>query len=189
MRGLEAAIDGAVVFRTPPSSISSLRPLFDDGKTCERTSRAFYSVTNYLAFEEIQGLGPRLAILDRYYHSTCAYTVSCLSLKDLYKADLAVFEWPRDLPRPDLALQLQMSEEERKERLATRKDGHGKWEKLLEDDPTFAKRVKTAFSRQSREAKRNSGNFCKLTPVNAKGSIDEVLNEAKHALASAGFSL
>ena len=39
VRGLEAAIDGAVVFRTPPTSISDLRPLFDDGNTSERTSR------------------------------------------------------------------------------------------------------------------------------------------------------
>ena len=69
--------------------------------------RAFYSVSNYLAMEEIQELGPRLAILDRYYHSTCAYGVSSLSLSDLYKADREVFEWPHDLPRPNLALQLQ----------------------------------------------------------------------------------
>ena len=185
VQGLEAAIEGAAVFRTPPSTISSLRPLFDDGNTRERTSRAFYAVTNYLAVEEIQSLGPRLAILDRFYHSTCAYTVSCLSLTDLYRADLAVFEWPHDLPRPNLALQLQMSEEKRKERLATRQDGHGKWERLLEADPTFAKRVKTAFSRQS----RNNGNFCKLTPVDAKGAVGDVLEEAKHALAKAGFSV
>ena len=78
----------------------------------------------------------------------------------------------------------QISEDKRKERLATRQDGHGKWEKLFETDPTFANRVKTAFRRQS----RNSGNFCKLTPVDAKGAVDEVLEEAKQALASAGFS-
>ena len=36
---LGAAIEGAAVFRTPPSSISSLRPLFDDGNISERTSR------------------------------------------------------------------------------------------------------------------------------------------------------
>ena len=74
---------------------------------CTLDSRAFYAVTNYLAFEEIQSVGPRVAILDRYYHSTCAYTVSRLSLNDLYRADLAIFEWPLDLPKPNLALQLQ----------------------------------------------------------------------------------
>ena len=73
--GLEAAIEGAVAFRTPPPSVSPLRPVFDDGNTSERASRAFYAVTNYLAFEEIQSARPRLAILDRCYHSTCAYTL------------------------------------------------------------------------------------------------------------------
>ena len=73
--GLEAAIEGAVAYRTPPPSVSPLRPLFDGGSVSERSSRAFYAVTNYLAFEEIQRAGPRLAILDRCYHSTCAYTL------------------------------------------------------------------------------------------------------------------
>ena len=73
--GLEAAIEGAVAYRTPPPSVSPLRPLFDGGNVSERASRAFYAVTNYLAFEEIQRAGPRLAILDRCYHSTCAYTL------------------------------------------------------------------------------------------------------------------
>ena len=107
VRGLEADIEGAVAFHTPPSSIAPLRRLFDNSDTSERTSRAFYSVTNYLALEEIQELRPRLAILDRYYHSTCAYSVSSLTLSELYKADREVFEWPHDLPRPNLSLQLQ----------------------------------------------------------------------------------
>ena len=115
----------------------------------------------------------------------CECSLSRLSLTDLYRADVAVFEWPRDLPRPNLALQLQMSEERRRERLATRPDGHGKWERLLEVDPTFSKRVKTAYSRQS----RNRGSFCKLTPVDAKGTAEEVLEMAQQALASAGFQI
>ena len=76
-----------------------------------------------------------------------------------------------------------MSEGRRRERLATRPDGHGKWEKLLETDKTFSMRVKTAYSRQS----RNGENFCKLTPVDAKGTAEEVLEVAQQALASAGF--
>ena len=84
---------------------------------------------------------------------------------------------------------MQMSEPKRRERLATRRGGHGKWERLLEADPTFADRVKAAYSRQSRAAKRNNGNFCKLTPVDAKGTRAEVLEEAKHALTKAGLLL
>ena len=76
-----------------------------------------------------------------------------------------------------------MSEKRRRERLATRPYGHGKWERLLEADPTFSERVKTGYSRQS----RNGGNFCKLTPVDAKGTAEEVLEVAQQALASAGF--
>ena len=115
----------------------------------------------------------------------CEQSLSRLSLPELYRADLAVFEWPRDLPMPNLALQLQMSEERRRERLATRPDGHGKWERLLESEKTFSMRVKTAYSRQS----RNGGNFCKLTPVDAKGTAEEVLEVAQQALASAGFQI
>jgi radical S-adenosyl methionine domain-containing protein 2 len=170
---LQAFGDAAQKFRTPPSSIAALRPAFDSEHICEETARAFYSASNYLACAEIAAQRPTVAIMDRFYHSTCAYTLGRLPISSLMATERRKFEWPADLPKPDLAVQLYMPEDARKHRLQGRTDGHGKWERLFASDPSFASRVTMAYQRQS----RRQGSFCKLHRVDASGSIQDIVDQ------------
>jgi hypothetical protein len=142
-----AAALGARTARTPPESLRSLRPLFDG--LDEPITRAFYTCGNYTAAEELKtgsftfeqtsgmtdrseidtvalarttsGL-PQVTIVDRFYHSTCAYTVGAATktVDGVHRLDEEVFQWPVDLPWPALVLLLDMDDDKRMARIRAR---------------------------------------------------------------------
>lgn len=66
---------------------------------------------------------PRCFFLLRYWHSTATYTIATEvsgGLQDLPPARHPIYQWPRDLLKPDLVLLLSVSPEERARRLQDR---------------------------------------------------------------------
>lgn len=140
---------------TPPASIAGVRNVFD---ACGGiVSRAFYMASNYLMQREIRQqarLHPHTVfIADRWYGSTCAYSVAWKNTTghpDAVDAlDQSVFSWPHDLDRPSLMLILQVDHNVRQKRVATRGvlNGPNPWDLRLAVDHNLGKRIMRALFR------------------------------------------
>eukprot|EP00854_Cymbomonas_tetramitiformis_P030697 gene30697-38428_t len=124
-KAIATDMDDAIYMRTPPASLASVRPIFDqiDNAT---TSRAFYAMSNYMLMHEIHdawqshnNISRKLCIIvDRWYGSTLAYSVakSCSSVDDIHRLPGELFNWPHDLLEPELVIVLQLAEEIRNKR-------------------------------------------------------------------------
>ena len=72
----------AITTKTPSSSLKEIRPLWDHRGGI--LARAFYMVSNYVLAYEIDTAdeynamkdGNRVIVIDRWYASTCAYTIA-----------------------------------------------------------------------------------------------------------------
>lgn len=120
MKWLSEKLDGAAVC-TPPPQWADIRPLYRDED--EGVARAFYSVANYMAADEIlaAGRGAPFVVVDRWWCSTCAMALA----NQLTRATLppegdAVYQWPADLPRPDAGFFLHVDEAIRVARIRKR---------------------------------------------------------------------
>jgi len=122
---------GFEAYKTPPSSVSHIRPLFDDSKTNRSVSRAFYACANYICSDEIIRIS-KPCVIDRFYASTSCYTLAANSKQ----ASIQSFKWPDDLVVPTLILYLNLSEEERRKRLSKRGEDYTENEALLECEET-----------------------------------------------------
>ncbi|XP_031466864.1 UMP-CMP kinase 2, mitochondrial isoform X2 [Phasianus colchicus] len=133
---------GAVLLRSPPACISQWRTIFDEEPTPIR--RAFYAAGNYILASEIAKASTQApVIVDRYWHSTAAYTIATETdgnIQNLPPDHDAVYKWPEDLLKPDLVLLLTVSPEERARRLEGRGLERTKEEAELEANSLFRQR-------------------------------------------------
>ncbi|TRZ16152.1 hypothetical protein HGM15179_010967 [Zosterops borbonicus] len=128
-----------VLLRSPPPCISQWRTVFDDEPT--PIKRAFYAAGNYILASEIAKASTQApVIIDRYWHSTAAYTIATETsgkVQDLPPAQDEVYQWPEDLLKPDLVLLLTVDPEERVRRLQHRGLEKTKEEAELEANSLF----------------------------------------------------
>ncbi|NWI62441.1 CMPK2 kinase, partial [Todus mexicanus] len=131
-----------VLLRSPPACISQWRTVFDNEPT--PIKRAFYAAGNYILASEIAKASTRApVIIDRYWHSTAAYTIATEingKVQDLPPAHDEVYQWPADLLKPDLVLLLTVDPEERVRRLQRRGLEKTKEEAELEVNSLFRQR-------------------------------------------------
>ncbi|XP_006910471.2 UMP-CMP kinase 2, mitochondrial, partial [Pteropus alecto] len=139
----------AVLLKSPPACISQWRKLFDDEPTIIR--RAFYSLGNYIVASEIAKESTKSpVIVDRYWHSTATYTIATEvsgGLQHLPPARHPIYQWPRDLLKPDLVLLLSVSPEERARRLQDRGLERTREEAELEANSIFRQKVEVSYQR------------------------------------------
>lgn len=119
--------------------MDNIRVLFEDAELELRT--AFYQLGNYLAAWRIaQDLTNNPVVLDRFWHSTCAFAVAQYVTNNpsepLPDAGSVSLNWPEDLLKPDIVLLLHVSEAKRLERISNRQ-GVTKQENLLKDNTNF----------------------------------------------------
>ncbi|XP_027496723.1 UMP-CMP kinase 2, mitochondrial [Corapipo altera] len=138
-----------ILLRSPPPCISQWRTVFDDEPT--PIKRAFYAAGNYILASEIAKASTQApVIIDRYWHSTAAYTIATETngkVKDLPPAHDEVYQWPEDLLKPDLVLLLTVDPEERVQRLQRRGLEKTKEEAELEANSLFRQRVEESYRR------------------------------------------
>ncbi|NWX07651.1 CMPK2 kinase, partial [Caloenas nicobarica] len=158
----------AVLLRSPPPCISQWRTIFDDQPA--PIKRAFYAAGNYILASEIAKASTQApVIIDRYWHSTAAYTIATEvngKVQDLPPAHDEVYRWPEDLLKPDLVLLLTVDPEERVRRLQCRGLEKTKEEAELEANSLFRQRVEESYRRMVNPA---------CQEVDASTSKEEVL--------------
>lgn len=139
----------AVILKSPPACIGQWRKIFDDEPTIIR--RAFYSLGNYIVASEIAKASTKSpVIVDRYWHSTATYAIATEvsgGVQHLPPADHPIYQWPRDLLKPDLVLLLTVSPEERLQRLEGRGMEKTKEEAELETNSIFRQKVEISYKR------------------------------------------
>nr|XP_045739984.2 UMP-CMP kinase 2, mitochondrial [Mirounga angustirostris] len=139
----------AVLLRSPPACISQWRKIFDDEPTIIR--RAFYSLGNYIVASEIAKASTKSpVIVDRYWHSTATYAIATEvtgGLQHLPPAHHPIYQWPRDLLKPDLVLLLTVSPEERMRRIERRGMERTREEAELEANSIFRQKVEVSYQR------------------------------------------
>uniref|UniRef100_A0A8C0QAR4 UMP-CMP kinase 2, mitochondrial n=1 Tax=Canis lupus familiaris TaxID=9615 RepID=A0A8C0QAR4_CANLF len=158
----------AALLKSPPACISQWRKIFDDEPTIIR--RAFYSLGNYIVASEIAKESTKSpVIVDRYWHSTATYAIATEvtgGLQHLPPVHHSIYQWPRDLLKPDLVLLLTVSPEERMRRIQGRGMERTREETELEANSIFRQKVEMSYQRME-----NPG--CLL--VDASPSREEVL--------------
>nr|XP_008516414.1 PREDICTED: UMP-CMP kinase 2, mitochondrial [Equus przewalskii] len=139
----------AVLLKSPPSCIGQWRKIFDDEPTIIR--RAFYSLGNYIVASEIAIESTKSpVIVDRYWHSTASYAIATEvsgGLQHLPPAHHPIYQWPRDLLKPDLVLLLTVSPKERMHRIEGRGMEKTREEAELETDNIFRQKVEESYQR------------------------------------------
>uniref|UniRef100_A0A8U7MPY5 UMP-CMP kinase 2, mitochondrial n=1 Tax=Corvus moneduloides TaxID=1196302 RepID=A0A8U7MPY5_CORMO len=157
-----------VLLRSPPACISQWRTVFDDEPTLVK--RAFYAAGNYILASEIAKASTQApVIVDRYWHSTAAYTIATETsgeVQDLPPVQDEVYQWPEDLLKPDLVLLLTVDPDERVRRLQHRGLQKTKEEAELEANNLFRQRVEESYRRMVNPA---------CQEVDASPSKEEVL--------------
>lgn len=115
-RTLAEKLEGTVIC-TPPVEWSQVRSLFRS--LDEHTSRAFYSITNYMAAEDMAAAAMHSwVIVDRWWCSTCAMALAnTCTLATLPPAGDAIYAWPEDLPMFDAGFYLHVDEAIRQARI------------------------------------------------------------------------
>ncbi|EFB18345.1 hypothetical protein PANDA_010124 [Ailuropoda melanoleuca] len=140
----------AVLLKSPPACISQWRKIFDDEPTIIR--RAFYSLGNYIVASEIAKESSKSpVIVDRYWHSTATYAIATEvtgGLQHLPPAHHPIYQWPRDLLKPDLVLLLTVSPEERMHRIEGRGMERTREEAELEANSVFRQKYVSRRARQ-----------------------------------------
>ncbi|NXG61535.1 CMPK2 kinase, partial [Hemiprocne comata] len=139
----------ATLLKSPPACISQWRTIFDDETASIK--RAFYAAGNYILASEIAKASTQApVIIDRYWHSTAAYTIATEingKVQDLPPTHDEVYQWPEDLLKPDLVLLLTVDPTERIRRLQHRGLEKTKEEAELEANSLFRHRVEESYRR------------------------------------------
>ena len=120
--------------------------------------------------------------MDRYYHSTAAYTLggACASTGEALPAP--AFAWPPDLPPPALVLLLRMDDGARVRRLHARGvAGWGPTEAAQQADAGLARRIDDAYARVTPPA------GCCVRVLDADARPDALCAAALAACAQAGL--
>ena len=185
VQSLAETFQGAPM-KTPSSSLSEIRPLWDHRGGI--LARAFYFITNYVLEYEISNglIEAEVIVIDRWYASTLAYTVAYRPDKDHFSMeDLPNdnFQWPSDLNlRPHVMLLLNIDPETRQARVENRKVLGGgasrfnPWDDRLANNLALGQRIMTAM--------KNIQGPLQTHILNANGTKVEVLNDALEVVRS-----
>ncbi|NXH20542.1 CMPK2 kinase, partial [Bucco capensis] len=164
-----------ILLRSPPVCMSQWRTVFDDEPA--PIKRAFYAAGNYILASEIAKASTQAPIIiDRYWHSTAAYTIATEingKVQDLPPVHDEVYQWPEDLLKPDLVLLLTVDPEERVRRLQCRGLEKTKEEAELEANSLFRQRVEESYRRMVNPA---------CQEVDASPSKEDVLKTVLHLI-------
>jgi len=183
---------------TPTASISNVRPVFD--KAGGSIARAFYMCSNYILQYEIRKACKQrcndekisIFIVDRWYSSTCAYTIGYKNTNGPPKESIdllpdSLFKWPRDLSPPDLMLILDVDDDVRIKRVSDRADRSSTTQNTGIEDPPKASRNNPWDERLSNDIElgqriisahhRSIGPLC-IKKVDANKTPDEVARNA-----------
>nr|CAD7426808.1 unnamed protein product [Timema monikensis] len=123
---------------TPPSCLLTLREKFDTHPIALR--RAYYALGNYIAAAEIEYLCHHTpVIVDRFWHSTAAYTIASEVGESMVLPPEGdpIYNWPIDLLRPDMVVFLSVGEYNRVARHTGRNTTNTPEERTLQDNSTF----------------------------------------------------
>ncbi len=188
----ETLMPQAIATKTPSASLHDIRPLWD--KRGGILARAFYRISNYVLEYEIANFYKEdIIIIDRWFASTCGYTVArppsnYSSFGNESKerlqpviADMPdkIFDWPKDLRlRPNILLVLQIDQSERQKRVEIRATSTGEggasrfnpWDERLAKDTALGERILEALHRISGPVETFS--------INANSSIEDVTKQA-----------
>ncbi|XP_074065704.1 UMP-CMP kinase 2, mitochondrial isoform X2 [Macrotis lagotis] len=138
-----AEVLNAVFLKSPPPCVSQWRKIFDNEPTIIR--RAYYSLGNYIIASEIAKESTQApVIIDRYWHSTAAYAIATeiIGLPHyLPPVHHPVYQWPKDLLKPDIILLLTVNPEERIQRIQGRGISKTKEEAELETNRLFREKT------------------------------------------------
>eukprot|EP00986_Skeletonema_menzelii_P014829 scaffold10375_cov123-Skeletonema_menzelii.AAC.1 len=193
VKKLQDTLPHAIATKTPTASLHDIRPLWD--KRGGILARAFYMISNYVLEYEIANFYKEdIIIIDRWYASTCGYTVArpphdsnshgndTLRKRSMI-ADMpqAIFDWPKDLRlRPHILLVLQIDQSERQKRVDNRARGAGDvgggasrfnpWDERLAKDTALGERILEALHRIRGPVETYS--------INANFSIEDVMKQA-----------
>ncbi|XP_027696215.1 UMP-CMP kinase 2, mitochondrial [Vombatus ursinus] len=139
----------AIFLKSPPPCVSQWRKIFDNEPTIIR--RAYYSLGNYIVASEIAKSSTQApVIIDRYWHSTAAYAIATeISGLPHYLPPVhhPVYQWPKDLLKPDIVLLLTVNPEARIQRIQGRGMHKTKEETELEINKLFREKVEIAYQR------------------------------------------
>jgi len=111
--------------KTPPTQLSSLRPIFDNTKEVDETMRRhFYQLGNYIVANKMSNT-KGIVIIDRFWPSTIAYqeaTKASHSMTELASKDSPIYFWPTDMwkPKQVITILLTVPEDVRWERISQR---------------------------------------------------------------------
>lgn len=165
---LQKSVPNFVKLHTPPTSIIKHRKWFDDKGGDMRKS--FYMVGNFLVGDEMlkQMEQGKSVIIDRYYASTVAYSLG--ALVSLPPAGDNVYEWPSELPKPDLMILLSLPHDVRIYRCSQRQ--------VPETDEESTLRLSQAKADNINEAYRRLG----CTEISALGDATAVVDRIVQCL-------
>ncbi|CAH2246239.1 UMP-CMP kinase 2, mitochondrial [Pelobates cultripes] len=139
----------AELLKSPPECISPWRKTFDTEPTLLR--RAYYAVGNYIGAAQIaEAAQMSTVIVDRYWHSTAAYSIGTEiggGVPNLPEYHHEIYQWPSDLLKPDLVILLTVSDEERLVRIRKRGLAETVEEKELESNRMFRQKIEEAYMR------------------------------------------
>lgn len=139
----------ANIMTTPPASVKHIRKEFD--VYSELCRRSFFAYSNYLAAEEIRELlKEKMVVLDRYWHSTTAYSIAKDAGdgidKHLPPPGDDLYKWPEDLLKPSAIIFLKTKEGERDRRMMERDEVSAE-EMQLKESSLFRNRILEVYRR------------------------------------------
>jgi thymidylate kinase len=199
-----------VAWATPTASLSAVRPVFD--KRGGPVARAFYMVSNYMLQYELQQLEQQqkqldsntsshcqadrllVVIIDRWYSSTVAYSVSWKNTKGGIESvdalESSIFRWPGDLRPPNVLFLLQVDDGIRRDRVQSRakanssngepKQDYNPWDERLDKDENLGRRIMCSFERVAEGLV--SSETTRVVRLDANRSKDGVIQDALLAI-------
>ena len=207
VKRLQETLPHAIATKTPSSGLlADIRPLWD--KRGGILARAFYMISNYvLEYEIVTGYYEQydVIIIDRWYASTCGYTVARPPKNDSSNTlgsgeeeeqripnigDMPdkMFDWPTDLRlRPNILLVLQIDQSTRQKRVDNRAssiatattgggEGGGAPSRFNPWDERLAKDI--ALGERILEALHRVRGPDETYTINANNSIEDVARQA-----------
>jgi thymidylate kinase len=191
VKRLQETLPHAIATKTPSGSLTDIRPLWD--KRGGILARAFYMISNYvLEYEIVNSYEADIIIIDRWYASTCGYTVARppkneeeQSIPNIGDMPEEIFDWPTDLRlRPNILLVLQIDQSTRQQRVDNRANsaatvgGEGggapsrfnPWDERLAKDTALGERILEALHR----VRGPIGTYS----INANNTIEDVARQA-----------
>lgn len=159
-------IPGVSAFGALPPFIHDVYDIFYSMP--EPIARAFEYTINYFTVREISSKKPKIAVVDSFYHTTCSYPIisQFCTLEEIDNLPVSAFDWPLDLPKPNLVVYLLTSTDIRLGR--RRKVDHA-----VNTSERYSERIVAKDARVQRAFELVVGPT--TVAVDACGSVEEVL--------------